>query len=170
VSQPKAAAGGYPEWLVGMFRIPCPTSSAARAQLWFELRSTGLPVITIGLIMALAVVVLYAVSIFIAPFRPAAIAAPIMFGLPALLLLLGGNAFGIRRRQGRTYLSPFEATQPYGIAPLVGIKVLVRSACLLVALAVIAVSVWGSSSFVAAWGSWARPSTRRRRSSSCARR
>jgi hypothetical protein len=77
-----------------------------------------------------------------------------MFGLPALLLLLGGNAFGIRRRQGRTYLSPFEATQPYGVAPLAGIKVMVRSACLLVALAAIGLSIWASSSFIAAWGSW----------------
>ena len=37
-----------------------------------------------------------------------------MFGLPILVFLLGGNAFGIRRKQGRTYLSAFEATQPYG--------------------------------------------------------
>ena len=43
-----AGSGGYPDWLVNLFRFPCPTSSATRAQVWFELRSSGLPVLTIG--------------------------------------------------------------------------------------------------------------------------
>ena len=48
-----------------------------------------------------------------------------MFSVPTVLAL-GGNAFGIRWRQGRVYASAFEATQPYGTARLAGLKVLVQ--------------------------------------------
>ena len=71
-----------------------------------------------------------------------------------IVLFLGGNAFGIRRRQGRTYVSAFETTQPYGTAQLAGLKVFVRTACVLVALIAVGVSVWASSSLVGAWGAW----------------
>jgi hypothetical protein len=149
-----APASGHPDWLVNLVRIPCPTSSPVRAQIWFELKSSGIPLMTIGLSMALATFVLYALSIAFAPVRPAAIAAPIFFGLPALVLLLGGNAFGIRRKQGRTYVSPFEATQPYDTAQLVSVKVLVRAACLLFALIAVGLSLWASSSLMNAWEAW----------------
>ena len=104
--------------------------------------------------MAVVIFLLYAISIVVAPVRPAAVAAPIMFGLPILLLYLGGNAFGIRRRQGRTYVSAFEATQPYNTAQLAGVKVLVRTACVLAALIVVGVSLWASSSLMSAWAEW----------------
>jgi len=139
-------AGGYPVWFVSLFRFPCPTTSPTRAQVWFELKSSGLPVLTIGLAMAVVTFLLYAISIVVAPVRPAAVAAPIMFGLPILLLYLGGNAFGIRRKQGRTYVSAFEATQPYNTAQLTSVKLLVRTACVLAALIVVGVSLWASSS------------------------
>ena len=147
-------SGGYPDWLVSMFRFPCPTTSATRAQVWFELKSSGLPVVTIGLAMAVVIFLLYAISIAVAPARPAAVAAPIMFGIPLLLFYFGGNAFGIRRRQGRTYVSAFEATQPYNTAQLAGVKVLVRTACVLAALIAVGVSLWASSSLVSAWTEW----------------
>jgi hypothetical protein len=78
----------------------------------------------------------------------------VMFVAPAMLLFLGGNAFGIRRRQGRAYVSAFEATQPCGTAQLTSLKVLVRAVCLLVALIVIGVSAWTSSALASAWGVW----------------
>ena len=147
-------SGGYPDWLVSLFRFPCPTTSATKAQVWFELKSSGLPVLSIGLAMAVVIFLLYAISIAVAPVRPAAVAAPIMFGLPALLFYFGGNAFGIRRRQGRTYVSAFEATQPYNTAQLAGVKVLVRTVCVLAALIAVGVSVWASSSLMGAWAEW----------------
>ncbi len=147
-------SGGYPDWLVSLFRFPCPTTSATKAQVWFELKSSGLPVLTIGLAMAVMIFLLFALSIAVAPVRPAAVAAPIMFGLPALLFYFGGNAFGIRRKQGRTYVSAFEATQPYNTAQLAGVKVLVRTACVLAALIAVGVSLWASSSLMSAWAEW----------------
>jgi hypothetical protein len=147
-------SGGYPVWFVSLFRFPCPTTSPTRAQVWFELKSSGLPVLTIGLAMAVVTFLLYVISIVAAPVRPAAVAAPIMFGLPILLLYLGGNAFGIRRRQGRTYVSAFEATQPYNTAQLASVKLLVRTACVLAALIVVGVSLWASSSLMSVWTEW----------------
>ncbi len=151
---PRAAGStGYPDWLISLFRFPCPTSSATKAQVWFELKSSGLPVLTIGLAIAIVVFLLFAISIPIVPMRNAAVSG-VMFFAPAMLLCLGGNAFGIRRRQGRTYASTFEATQPYGTAQLARLKVFVRSGCVLVALAMVGISVWASSSLLSAWGTW----------------
>ena len=70
-----------------------------------------------------------------------------MFSLPAVLIL-GGNAFGIRARQGRTYASAFDATQAWGTARMAGLKVLVRSVCLLAALLAVGTSAWTSASVI----------------------
>lgn len=151
---PRAAVSGeYPDWLVSRFRFPCPTSSATRAQVWFELKSSGLPVLAIGLTLSVVTFLLYAIGISSVPVRNAALGVPILFGFP-LLLLLGGNAFGIRKSQGRMYVSAFEATQPSNTAQLAAVKLLVRTACLLAALIAFGLSLWASSSLVTAWGEW----------------
>jgi hypothetical protein len=152
--EPRTGLGsGYPPWLLGLFRFSCPTSSATRAQLWFELRSSGLPVLTIGLGAALLIFLLYAIGIVIPPVRLGAIGLSLGAG-PILLLLSGSNAFGIRGKQGRLYASAFLATQPYGTAPMAGLKVMVRAACILAALVLIGASAWASSSLMSVWGSW----------------
>lgn len=151
-TEPRAALGsGYPPWLVNLFRLPCPTSSATRAQLWFELRSSGLPVLTIGLGAAVLIFLLYAIGIAIPAVRFAAIGLSFASG-PVLLLLFGSNAFGIRARQGRSYASAFQATQPYRTARLAGLQVLVRTACVLAALAMVGASAWASSLLMSVWG------------------
>ncbi len=152
-----STSGGlvYPDWLISLFKLACPTTSATRAQLWFELKCSGLPVLAIGLVVAVLIFLLFAVSIFVAPMRGAALAAPILLTIP-VVFMLGGNAFGIRRRQGRSYVSAFETTKPYGTVQLATLKVLVRAASVVAALVAIAVSVWASSSLVSAWGTWVR--------------
>lgn len=153
-SAPRTAGSpGYPDWLVTLFRFPCPTSSATRAQLWFELKSSGLPVLAIGLATAILIPLLFAISIAVVPARIGAVSGAV-FSVPVILFVLGGNAFGIRRKQGRTYASSFEATQPYGTAQLAGLKILVRAGCVLAALIAVGASVWTSSSLVSAWGAW----------------
>jgi len=137
---------GFPEWLVNLFRFPCPTSSATRAQVWFDLKSSGLPVLAIGLLLAILNPLVFAIT------RPIEFARPfaIMFAMASVLamLILGVNAFGIRWRQGRAYASAFEATQAYGTARLAGIKVLVRSVCVLPALIAVGLSIWACLSFI----------------------
>ncbi len=151
VTAPRAESTGFPSWLVTLFPVNCPTSSALRAQVWYELKSSGMPVLAIGLAVSIAIFLLFAIGIPFAYARPAAVAVAAL-SPPFLLFTLGSNAFGIRRKQGRTYASAFDSTQPYGTAQLAGLKVLVRTLCVLSALIAIGVSVWGSSAFVSAWG------------------
>ena len=164
--------GGWWDWLVSLFRIPCPTSSATRAQVWSDLRSNGLPVLTIGVTLASLILLLSAVSgridaainadpdvscpikeCFYARAWPPLLTPLSMFAM----LVLGGNAFGIRRKQGRTYVSLFEATQAYGTAQLAILKLLVKSVCVLAALIAIAVIAWisipllGDAVFIQMW-------------------
>jgi hypothetical protein len=87
-------------------------------------------------------------GVFTEPETRAVALAVAVFSLPAVLVLFGGNAFGIRARQGRTYASAFEATQACGTVRMAGLKVLVRSACLLAALAAVGASAWTSASVI----------------------
>ena len=163
---PSAQRDGFWDRLVSLFRFPCPTSSATRAQVWFDLKSNGLPVLTIGVALAIVILLLGAVS------NP--IDAAISDGSRAyvscsdermllratdgralcdrlscsIVLFLAGNAFGIRRRQGRAYMSAFEATQAYGTAQLAALKLLVKSVCVLAALIAVGVSAWTSLSLL----------------------
>jgi hypothetical protein len=96
---------------------------------------------------------LFAIAAPVAPARW--IAMPLLIlSLPILLFALGGNAFGIRRKQGRMYAGSFEMTQPCGTAQLAAIKLLVRTTCVLVALFVVGTSAWLSSSLLGSWGEW----------------
>jgi hypothetical protein len=159
-------------WLISLFRVPCPTSSPLRAQLWLDLKSNGFPVLTIGVVLAIVIVLVSAVS---GPIDAAwnadpdvscpieecfwARAFPPMLAPFSLLamLFLGGNAFGIRRRQGRAYVSAFQATQAYGTGQLALLKLFVKSACVLAALVAIGTSIWislpllGDAVFVQMW-------------------
>jgi hypothetical protein len=166
-------SGGWWGLLVDLFRFPCPTSSAMRAQVWLDLKSTGLPVLTIGVAFASGILLVSAVSgpidaaINANPDVPCPIkecfywrAFPNMLTPAALfaMLCLGGNAFGIRRKQGRTSMSAFEATRAYGTAHLAMLKLLVKSVCVLTALTAIAASFWisipilGDAVFIQMWG------------------
>ena len=170
---PAAQGDGLWGRLGSAFRIPCPVSSATRAQLWFDLRSNGLPVLTIGVVFAIVIVLVSAVSgpidaawnadpnvpcpigecFYIRAWPP--LLVPIaLFGI----LSLGTNAFGIRRRQGRTYVSTFEATPAFSTAHLAVLKLFVKTVCVLAALIAIGVSAWismpllGDAVFVQMWG------------------
>ncbi|HKX29406.1 MAG TPA: hypothetical protein VJ302_17040 [Blastocatellia bacterium] len=137
----------FPGRLVNLFRFTCPTSSARWAQVWFELKSNGLPVMAIGLVIGSVHPLLFAVSVPFAWIRPIVIMLA-MFSV-GTVLILGSNAFGIRYRQGRLYGSAFEATQAAGSAQLAGIKVLVRSVCVQAALIMVGASIWASLAFIA---------------------
>ena len=156
-----AQRDGFWGRLVNLFRFRCPTLSAMRAQIWFDLKSNGFPVLTIGVALAIVILLLSAVggpidaafqdeirSALSCGNRDCFYARPMpVFVTPVALLIvlfLGGNAFGIRRKQGSTYVSAFEATQAYGTAQLAALKLLVKSLCLLGALLAVGVSVWTS--------------------------
>jgi hypothetical protein len=163
VKLPSAPRDGFWDRLVNLFRFPCPTSSATRAQVWLDLKSNGLPVLTIGVTLAIAILLVSAVSgpIDAAINADPRVSCPIaecfyVRAMPAFftplsllaVLVLAGNAFGIRQRQGRAYMSAFEATYAHGTAKLAALKVLVKSVCVLAALIAIGVSAWFSVSLL----------------------
>ena len=59
---PWTPGAGFPDRLVSLFRFPCPIVSATRAQVWFDLKSGGLPLLTIGVALAILNPLLFAVS------------------------------------------------------------------------------------------------------------
>jgi hypothetical protein len=149
---PRKKASGFADSFVSLFGLPCPTSSPAYAQVWFDAKSSGLPLLTIGLAFALAIPLLFALGGPLAFVRPFAV---MLAGVSVLaVLLLGGNAFGIRRKHGSTY-SAFEATQAYETAQLAAIKVIVRTVCVLAALVAVGASVWASLSLASGWEKFA---------------
>jgi hypothetical protein len=168
------SGAGLLDRLASLFQFPCPTSSSTRAQVWFELRSRGLPLLTIGAALAMVNLLLFAVSgpidaLLASDLRQYVAcrvdgcfwARPLsmffaMVSVPAVLTL-GANAFGIRATQGRLYASAFEATQPYGTGRLAVVKVLVRSVCLLAALTTVVVGMWASGSLIAAGDAFGDP-------------
>jgi hypothetical protein len=138
--------GGLTRALPSWRGFRCPTASATRAQVWFELKSGGLQVLALGATLAIVNLLLFALSVHREPLRPLAI----MSGLfaPMVVLAFGANAFGIRWKQGRSH-GVFEATQPLATTWMASLKVLVRSGCMLAALSAVAVSVWGSMTLIA---------------------
>ncbi len=162
---PSAQRDGFWDRLVSLFRFRCPTSSATRAQVWFDLKSSGLPLLTIGVALAIVILLLGAVSNGIdaaisdgslayvsCSTRGCFYARPmvVLFTIfsPSIVLFLAGNAFGIRWKQGRAYMSACEASQAYGTAQLTAFKLLVRSVCVLAALIAVGVSAWTSLSIL----------------------
>lgn len=162
---PWLPAGGFLERLASLFRFKCPTASATRAQLWFDLRSTGLPLLTVGIVLAFVNALLGAISgpidaVITADYREYvgctiqecywARPMSMLFAMVSIgaVMMLGSNAFGLRARQGRVYAGAFEATQPYGTGRIAVLKLTVRLMCVLTALAAIAFSVWASGLFV----------------------
>ena len=169
---PPAQRDGFRDRVISVFRLPCPTSSATRAQVWFDLKSSGLPLLAIGVALAIVILLVSAASgpIDAAINADPRVSCPIgecfyVRAFPPLLtplsclaiLFLGGNAFGIRRRQGRSYVSAFEATQAHGAARLAALKLLVKSVCVLAALIAIGASAWismpllGDAVFIQMW-------------------
>lgn len=159
---PLSPATGLRGWLINLFHVACPTSSATRAQLWFDLKSNGVPLLTIGaglaIVYPLLISVTGAIDAAIARLLPV---VPCSIGLclytrvfavifaivfPVSVLIMGGNAFGIRRGPGGTYVSAFEATRSFGTAKIASLKILMTSACVLAALIAVGVSVWISLS------------------------
>src|SRR5688572_19361811 len=145
---PLALDFGFPDQLINLFRFPCPISSATRAQLWFDLKSGGLPLVMIGVVLAILNPLLFAFTGLIDALLFGGLTGvyAVMFATLSVMAVLFFwlNAFGIRWKQGRFYASAFELTQAGGTARLAGLKVLVRSVCVLAALIPVVVSIWAS--------------------------
>jgi hypothetical protein len=170
----RTPGSGLREWPFDLFRFPCPTGSPAWAQVWLDLKFNGLPVVATGVALAIGILLLSAVGNPVDAAFADEIAArlsctnadcfyarawPVFLTPFSLAIVLGvaRNPFGIRRRQGRAYMSAFEVIQAHGTAQLALLKVLVMSTCVLAAFIAIGVSAWisvpllGDPVFVQIW-------------------
>ncbi len=137
-------------WRLDALRFPCPTATPARAQWWFEATRTGALLITVGVGLALAIPALLAGAD--AWERAHTYALLLATLAPVVVLRMGtDNVFGLRRKPGLTYASTFDTSQAIGTTQLVTAKVLVRTGCLLLALAVLVVSAWLSVPLLNGW-------------------
>ena len=142
-----------PGWLTNTLRLPCPTSSPARAQVWLEMRRVGGQVLAVGVMAALAIPVLF--SLWNAYGLEIGLLGPLI--APVWPLLVGlASMLGLRRRQGVADMSTFEATRALSTARLIGVKVLVTVVCIVGAWAVLATRFWVSLQALEPWGGRAR--------------
>lgn len=153
VNAARAGRTDFATVLIDAFRFKCPTATAVRAQLWFEMKSAGGPALTIGGGLALAIPVLLAV---VDPLEPVRFLAVLFAMSPLMVLGLGANAFGLHREQGHAYASTFDAGQAVDTARLAALKILARTASVSAALAAVGVSLWMSAPLVSEWtqGRW----------------
>lgn len=134
----------------GMFsdslRIPCPISSPTLAQLWMEMKRQGVPILALGVATAL----LIPPFLFVAKAYDFVLIGMMLALLSLMVPLFAGLAwiFGLRRKQGSTDMSTFEATRALGTARLVGLKVFVTVTCMLGAWIAIGTSLWASAPIV----------------------
>jgi hypothetical protein len=138
----KVASSRFPKWLEDLLRS-CPTSSATRAQIWFELRSSGIWLLAIGLAIAALTPLVYLVA------KPELAVTWTMFSVLAALFVGTNSGFGTQIKKGTLERSDFEATLPVGSARLAGLKVIVRSVCVLAVLIPLVASAWGARSYIA---------------------
>ncbi len=134
-----------PRWVGFWFQAPCPTSSPMWAQLWMEMKSTGVPVLSIGVMLAMGIpVLLLAANAY--QWDLPVLFAMLSFLPPVKIGLL--SMFRIQRKQGSAYMSAFDATRALGTAQLVGLKMAVTVTCILGAWVVTGTSLWFSLSIV----------------------
>lgn len=124
-----------------VFQVRCPTTTPLAAELWFEMKRTGGPIMAMGVATALSATALLLIGNAVASVRD----ETRLFAALSPLVVLGlamGSAFGLRWKQGRWYVSSFDGSCAAGTAQLAWIHVLVRTAGLLVALATVGGTLW----------------------------
>ena len=154
-SQPAAAQGPgadskgmvehFRDVAIAIVRWPCPTSSPLAAELWIETTTRALPVLAIGLLLALCVPLLIALGNALQPrvvgvFVVVCVTTVTVFPLSAAL----STSFFSREASLRAPMNAFEATRPIATARLAAVQIAVAAGAILGAWTFIAVSIWFS--------------------------
>jgi hypothetical protein len=132
-------------------RWPCPTSSPLAAELWIETKARALPVLAIGLLLALCVPLLVKlggtveaqlVGVFIVVCVIVVVGSPFSAAISA--------SFWNREASLRAPMSPFEATRPIATARLAAVQITVALGAIVGAWTFISASLWFSLPLVGA--------------------
>lgn len=125
-----------------LLQVPCPVSSPWAAELWLECRRLGVPLLALGLLLALLMPIL--------PWMDALfgsrISGTLATAAPVALFFTGvGTGIFNRRISSSGYMNPFEGTRPLGTLHLAGIQFGTLGAALTLGTALIGIGLWLSS-------------------------
>lgn len=139
--EPSAQTTTLSDRITDLLTLPCPTRSPWRAELWLELKRHGMPILLLGIVVALAVPLLYAVGI-----SPPAALDRLDYVFPGAVFFGGvGIAIFNRRLATSGYMSPFEGTRAMGTAALALLQTLSVGVTMLCGLLLVSLSVYWSS-------------------------
>lgn len=131
--------------VAALVRLPCPVSSPNPCATLVRDENRGRSRARAGLLSAIVMSLVVTVVIYLGESGDTYVAystAALMFA-PFVPLVAGFRIMpGVRRKQGVTYLSAFEATRPVGTARLVGLKVAVTSLAVLLSWIAIGTASW----------------------------
>jgi hypothetical protein len=130
---------------LAIVRWPCPTSSPLAAALWIETKAHGLPVLAIGLLLALCVPLLVTLGNAVQPRVVGVFIVVCVTTVPVLPFFAAiSTSFFNREASLRAPMNAFEATRPIATARLAAVQIAVAAVAILGAWTFIAVSFWFS--------------------------
>jgi hypothetical protein len=145
--RPSAASKGFVEHFrdatLAIVRWPCPTSSPLAAEIWIEAKARALPVLAMGLLLALCVPLLVMLGAGVQPQLVGVyvvVCVTIVPGMPFFSAV--SVSFWNREASLRAPMNPFEATRPIATARLAAVQIAIASGAILGAWTFIAASVW----------------------------
>jgi hypothetical protein len=122
--------------------LPCPMTSAWRAELWLELKRQVLPILMFSALLAAAIPLFLLLDFM--PSRSDAAWVDYLF--PALAFFAGIGIAVFNRRQGTAgYMSAFEGTRSMSTLQLASIQVLSVTAGTLLGVVIVCISLYFSS-------------------------
>jgi hypothetical protein len=145
--QPSAAPKGFVEHFrdaaMAIVRWPCPTSSPLAAELWIETQARALPVLAIGLVLALCIPGLVALSGVMQPHLVGVWVVTCVAIVPTLPFMAAiGASFWNREASLRAPMNAFEATRPIATARLAAVRIAVAVGGILGAWGLMVASLW----------------------------
>ncbi len=102
--------------------ISCPTSSPAKAEIWRSFTRQASAMLILALLLAITLLMIWSLNTYEEFYT---------FGMTTIVCVAGlfhlafRDVYGVRGKQGSTYLSTFDATLVIGSAEFIGLRVLV---------------------------------------------
>lgn len=137
---PKGLVEQFRDAVLGVVRVPCPTSSPLAAELWLETKARGLPVVAIGAVLAPCIPLLLAFAD-----QPQMYGIGLTFvGVAIVLPFFAGISVSFFNRESslRSPMNVFEAARPAATTRLVAVQVAVAVTSILCAWLLLAASLW----------------------------
>ena len=130
---------------IAIVRWPCPTSSPLAAELWIETKARALPVLAIGLLLALCVPLLVTLGNAVQPQLVGVFIVVCVVTVPVFPFFAAiSTSFWNREASLRAPMNAFEATRPIATARLAAVQIAVAAGAILGAWTLIAASLWFS--------------------------